>query len=153
MNYAGTARDDVLNEVLVRVIPHSTCRKRTWYGRRMKTDMMCAGYEHGGKDSCTGDSGGPLVRQSGFGEPWHVAGITSWGILCGLPRKPGVYTRVFQYRDWIRLHTERTCNRIRIRPFLARVAFVRTNCRAVAHDVRLSVRRFVCLSVWDERAF
>ena len=100
-NYSGTGREDVLNEVIVPVVSNSTCRQRAWYGRRIKTDMVCAGYEQGGRDSCTGDSGGPLLRQPGFKKPWQVVGITSWGILCGLRRKPGVYTRVYPYLDWI----------------------------------------------------
>jgi len=108
MHYAGTGLDDVLNEVVVPVVPNSTCRKRSWYGRHVKPDMACAGYEEGGRDSCSGDSGGPLVRQPGYNEPWEVVGVTSWGILCAMQRKPGVYTRVYQYLDWIRQHTERT---------------------------------------------
>jgi len=108
--YAGTGREEVLNEVIVALLPNSMCGKRAWYGRRMKADMVCAGYEEGGRDSCSGDSGGPLVRQPGFRKPWQLTGITSWGILCGMRRKPGVYTRVYLYLDWIHQHTERTCN-------------------------------------------
>ena len=100
----------MLNEVEVPVLPNSLCGQRAWYGHRIKDDMMCAGYEAGGQDSCSGDSGGPLVRQPGLGRPWQLAGVTSWGILCALRRKPGVYTRVHLYTDWIRQHcSERTC--------------------------------------------
>lgn len=48
---------------------------------------------------CFGDSGGPLVGQ-GAGGP-HVIGIVSFGIRCGDPRTPMVYTRVSGVRAWI----------------------------------------------------
>ena len=47
-----------------------------------------------------GDSGGPLVcYQDGV---WTQVGVTSFGRGCGLPRKPGVYSRVSQFVDWIK---------------------------------------------------
>lgn len=51
-----------------------------------------------------GDSGGPLVQQD-TRRLWFLVGIVSWGEQCGLADKPGVYTRVTAYRDWI---TEQT---------------------------------------------
>ena len=46
-----------------------------------------------------GDSGAGLVtRYKGHME---LVGIMSAGSACGRPFKPGVYTRVSEYRDWI----------------------------------------------------
>ena len=60
---------------------------------------VCAGYENGYRDSCSGDSGGPLVSIRN-GVPVLV-GVTSWGVRCAEKQKPGVYTRVTYYMDWI----------------------------------------------------
>ena len=64
--------------------------------------MLCAADE--GQDSCGGDSGGPLVIQGskGDGADDVVVGVVSWGIGCGLPEFPGVYTRISQFYDWIK---------------------------------------------------
>ncbi len=61
------------------------------------SDMLCAGYLAGGKDTCQGDSGGPLmIRQAG---QWVLAGLTSWGEGCA--NSYGVYTRVSWFIDFI----------------------------------------------------
>ncbi len=66
------------------------------------TDVhVCAGFvQQGGVDTCQADSGGPLVVGDGDGGFLQV-GITSFGIGCGLPMRPGVYTRVSSFADWI----------------------------------------------------
>ena len=61
---------------------------------------MCAGFKEGGKDSCQGDSGGPLMLM-GPKQKYEIIGIVSFGIGCGQPGYPGIYTKVGRYLDWI----------------------------------------------------
>ncbi|XP_048185337.1 kallikrein-13 [Perognathus longimembris pacificus] len=69
---------------------------RQVYPGKITANMLCAGTKEGGKDSCEGDSGGPLVCNR------TLHGIISWGDFpCGQPNRPGVYTRVSKYVDWI----------------------------------------------------
>ncbi|QUQ71565.1 S1 family peptidase [Kutzneria sp. CA-103260] len=55
--------------------------------------MVCAGYPQGGRDACAGDSGGPMVVDG------RLVGVVSWGDGCARAGKPGVYTRLVNYRD------------------------------------------------------
>jgi len=67
---------------------------------------LCAGVPSGGRDSCQGDSGGPLYRvNSDDNSITSIAGITSWGISCGVATNPGVYTNVGAYTGWIAENT------------------------------------------------
>lgn len=55
------AHSSVLREVDVPFVSADSCRG--YYGYQIKNDMVCAGLQQGGKDSCAGDSGGPLVKK------------------------------------------------------------------------------------------
>ena len=56
-----------------------------------------------GKDTCRGDSGGPIFCPHKSKDEKHTVlrGITSWGEGCAVAGKPGVYSDVGMYMDWI----------------------------------------------------
>ncbi|NXY43545.1 TM11E protease, partial [Ceuthmochares aereus] len=93
-----------LRQAEVKIIGTAICNRRQVYGGAITPGMLCAGYLEGRVDACQGDSGGPLVHANSRGI-WYLVGIVSWGDECGKRNKPGVYTRVTYYRDWINSKT------------------------------------------------
>jgi hypothetical protein len=97
-----------LQEVAVRVIDHTTCKSAMWYSSAVYDTQVCAGYVDGGRDSCAGDSGGPLVCRSANNGPWFLYGVVSWGYGCARKTKPGVYTKIPKFMDWIEAKIKET---------------------------------------------
>ncbi|NXD38533.1 PRS56 protease, partial [Copsychus sechellarum] len=96
---------DVVMEAQVPLLSQETCRGAL--GKDLLTSaMFCAGYLSGGIDSCQGDSGGPLACEDPTSHHFVLYGITSWGDGCGERGKPGVYTRVTAFRDWLSLQMD-----------------------------------------------
>lgn len=86
-----------LMKVDVPIVSRSQCNQWYYNSDDITENMICAGYKKGKKDSCQGDSGGPLVKK-GTNE---LVGVVSWGIGCAGKKKPGVYTNVANYYNWI----------------------------------------------------
>ena len=85
----------------VPIVSDPFCSTREVHGERFRPGkMVCAGALSGGTDSCQGDSGGPLACADKAGR-WTAVGIVSYGVGCGIINKPGVYTKVQEYVDWI----------------------------------------------------
>jgi len=94
----------VLREVQLPIISNSKCMRmyrNSGQNEWIPNIFVCAGTSSGGQDSCEGDSGGPLVVKGKDGR-WQLASIISWGIGCGDRNRPGVYTRISEFRSWIR---------------------------------------------------
>ncbi|XP_053189398.1 hyaluronan-binding protein 2-like [Scomber japonicus] len=89
-----------LLEANVLLINQEKCSEPKIYGAALDSGMFCAGHLQGGVDSCQGDSGGPLTCKQDISRV--IYGVVSWGDQCGRKNKPGVYTRVTHYLDWIR---------------------------------------------------
>ncbi|KAI0230838.1 Transmembrane protease serine 3 [Lamellibrachia satsuma] len=95
----------LLRQAAMPVVRKDVCKRQDWLGDLVKGNVMCVGYADGGVDSCYGDSGGPFVSK-GSGV-WSVYGVVSYGVQgdCAQPKKPGVYTRVADYLEWIQRST------------------------------------------------
>ncbi|XP_077358082.1 serine protease 27 [Festucalex cinctus] len=90
-----------LQEVQVPIISQDLCRQMYQIEKvDILYDMICAGYQEGGKDSCQGDSGGPLVCQM-LNRTWVQAGVVSFGLGCAEVNQPGVYARLTSYSSFI----------------------------------------------------
>ncbi len=99
LGWAGTQQ---LLEVDVPILSGESCSKQ--YPDFNNDLQVCAGAPEGGKDSCQGDSGGPLFRAeagSAAASVFTLEGIVSYGEGCAQSDRPGVYTRVSAYREWI----------------------------------------------------
>nr|XP_031545604.1 transmembrane protease serine 11G-like isoform X1 [Vicugna pacos] len=95
---------NTLREAEVEIISNDVCNRISVYGGAVSSGMICAGFLRGKLDACEGDSGGPLVIANDR-NIWYLIGIVSWGMDCGKENKPGVYTKVTRYRDWIKSKT------------------------------------------------
>ncbi|XP_061700920.1 complement factor D [Syngnathoides biaculeatus] len=98
------SRPDTLKEASIRVVSSDRCRRSDYFGRKFTDNMICAhklcpdpcDRPHKMEDSCDGDSGGPLLYNG------VAVGITSnGGKKCGQVKKPGIYTIVSHYTEWI----------------------------------------------------
>jgi secreted trypsin-like serine protease len=95
--FAKLGGADDLREVSVKYVERGLCNQRASYNQKVTENMFCAGEK--GKDSCQGDSGGPatIAIQKGA----RLIGVVSGGEGCGFPNKPGVYTRLSRFDQWV----------------------------------------------------
>ncbi|KAK9505041.1 hypothetical protein O3M35_009191 [Rhynocoris fuscipes] len=101
----GGSLAGIIQEVQVPILTLQQCRATKYRPSRITPNMICAG--RGIQDSCQGDSGGPLLVNDG--DKYQIVGIVSWGVGCGRPGYPGVYTRVTSYLNWVRKNSRGSC--------------------------------------------
>jgi chemotaxis protein histidine kinase CheA len=98
----GTGAADAASAVILRVdlqlMDTPVCQARPKFGpQKIHGKVFCAAHPE--RSTCRGDSGGPVVLTN---EKPVLVGVVSWGKKqCAGDGKPGVYTRVDRYLDWI----------------------------------------------------
>lgn len=87
---------DNLQCAIVPMLAYDKCRNlhRKHNNIHVPVDQICT-LSTKGVDACDGDSGGPLICNS------IQIGIVSWGVECGLPDNPGVYTKTAYHLGFI----------------------------------------------------
>jgi len=125
----------VLQATIVRLANTSLCLKNyASLGIRLPSKgHMCAGDPTGMRDACLGDSGGPLICDG------KLAGVTSFGYGCALPRYPGIYMNVSFYSDWIKSAFNRSKHRIYSNNVSPIKQFTRTPLSLILLMVLLSI--------------
>ena len=104
LHHKGPISDE-LESLAVPVWNQTTCRK-SYPEHTVTNSMMCVGIPGERKSTCKGDSGGPFMISIPPFNRWHVVGLVSWNVLCGLMRNPSVFTRVNHYLEWIQNPSE-----------------------------------------------
>ncbi|XP_053189196.1 plasminogen activator, urokinase a [Scomber japonicus] len=97
--YAAWRFSQVLKQAEVNLISQTVCRRKFYNSNQITENMFCAGSPDWSTDACKGDSGGPLVCEAAG--RMFLFGVVSWGEGCALRNKPGVYTQVSNYNQWI----------------------------------------------------
>ncbi|XP_004675137.1 PREDICTED: mannan-binding lectin serine protease 1 isoform X2 [Condylura cristata] len=93
---------EILMEIEIPIVDHRTCQAAyAPLKKKVTKDMICAGEKEGGKDACAGDSGGPMVTLDRERGQWYLVGTVSWGDDCGKKDRYGVYSYIYQNKDWI----------------------------------------------------
>lgn len=97
-----------LKSTSVQLISQDICQSPDYYGKQINNNMLCAGDPEWKADACKRDSGGPLICQQNG--KMVLYGIISWGEECAKKNRPGVYTRVTNYMQWIQDNTAEVNN-------------------------------------------
>lgn len=97
--YTSWQFSQYLKQAEVNLLSQTECNSDLQYGNRVTENMFCAASPDWSSDACKGDSGGPLVCE--VSGRMFLFGVVSWGEDCASKNKPGVYTRVTNFNQWI----------------------------------------------------
>ncbi|XP_037085811.1 transmembrane protease serine 9-like [Pollicipes pollicipes] len=98
----GAPISEVLRGVSVPLVSDFFCgAPEVYQDRFLPGAMFCSGPTGGGADSCEGDSGGPLVCGDADSGRFVAYGVVSSGDPLGCGRRPGLYTKLSAYVDWL----------------------------------------------------
>jgi len=96
----------IIRKVDLDVLSTEKCRPYFRPRSRITNNMLCTLKPK--KDTCQGDSGGTIDYMDPETKQYMAIGIVSWGYGCARDNKPGVYTKVTNYLDWMQSTTGET---------------------------------------------
>ncbi|CAF0776402.1 unnamed protein product [Rotaria sp. Silwood1] len=98
----------ILKQVNLTIYPNDFCTNVSPSTKKNWNTQICCGDLNGERDTCQGDSGGGLFIQRNLSNIlyYSIDGIVSYGEQCASPMKPGIYTRVSNYIDWIQENSD-----------------------------------------------
>ncbi|XP_066143131.1 venom serine protease-like [Euwallacea fornicatus] len=94
----GGQVSNILQKTQVNVISNSQCASQQ--SESIIDSELCTYYQAETRDACQFDSGGPVVWLDPASQRFHLVGIISHGVACGIPA-PAINTRVTEYLIWI----------------------------------------------------
>ncbi|KAM4729461.1 urokinase-type plasminogen activator-like [Anableps anableps] len=97
--YGSWSYANRLKQGNVKLLSSTNCKHEESYKTLLTDNMICAASPDWSTDACKGDSGGPLVCD--VSGRTFLFGVVSWGDGCASENKPGVYTKVTHYNNWI----------------------------------------------------
>ncbi|XP_056251615.1 plasminogen activator, urokinase a [Seriola aureovittata] len=97
--YGAWRYSQFLKQGEVKLLSRTDCKREPHYKELFTNNMICAASPDWSTDACEGDSGGPLVCE--VSGRMFLFGVVSWGENCAEKNKPGVYTQVTNYNNWI----------------------------------------------------
>ncbi|XP_017318527.1 plasminogen activator, urokinase a isoform X1 [Ictalurus punctatus] len=92
-----------MKETQVQILSPIVCKRKDYYGNKVTENQFCAASQKWTEDACHGDSGGPLLCE--VKGRMFLFGVISWGDGCATKFKPGVYTKITNYNNWIAKET------------------------------------------------
>ena len=97
-----------MKQVNLTIYPNDFCDNVSPSTTKNWTTQICCGDLNGERDACQGDSGGGLFVQQNLSSVlrYTIQGIVSYGEQCASPMKPGIYTRVLSYLQWIQENSD-----------------------------------------------
>ncbi|KAL5278364.1 hypothetical protein ACFFRR_003159 [Megaselia abdita] len=100
LNVVDKTTPETLQSTGLIIVETNSCNDTLREHDGIRSTMFCA--SGGVKDACQGDSGGPLVQDN------ILIGVVSWGVECGDPKYPGVYSKLSfaGIRKWIKVVTK-----------------------------------------------
>lgn len=90
--------------IIQNILDRDRCNEPELHRNRVRESMLCAGsiaIANPPAGPCSGNLGSALYCDG------EVTGILSFGINCGEPSNPGVYTQIRFYNNWIDYQLER----------------------------------------------